>query len=91
MALGPVGEGQAMRGTIAFLIAGFIPIGALAADTCRAQVVATKLNAQEASAFMQNCKVLAKMVCEGRAIDQKVPDQARAAFLKTCLSTEVGK
>lgn len=86
-----LGEGSAMRAAIAFLMTSLMPIGASAADTCRAQVVATKLNAQEARAFMESCKVLAKMVCEGRAIDQKIPEQAKAAFVKTCLASEIGK
>ena len=88
---GPLREGPAMK-VLASLVAGLMPVHALAADTtCRAEVVSTKLSREEVRAFMEDCKALAQMVCEGRAIGQKIPDQAKASFLKTCLAAEMGK
>ena len=76
---------------LAFLVAGVASIGALADDSCRAQAVAGKLRGEEVRAFMDACKSLAEMVCEGRVIEQKVSDDAKASFLKRCTQDEVGR
>ena len=76
---------------LAFLVAGVASIGALANDSCRAQAVASKLRGEDVRAFMDDCKSLAEMVCEGRVIDQKVSNDAKASFLKQCTRDELGR
>jgi hypothetical protein len=41
--------------------------------------------------FMDGCKALAAMVCESRAIDQKIGDDTKASFVKQCVKDQVGR
>jgi hypothetical protein len=70
---------------------GMVITAAAADDTCVAQAVANKLRGDELKSFMANCKALAQMACEGRAIDQKVAEDAKSAFIKQCIKTELGR
>ena len=76
---------------VAVVLVGLGITAAAADDTCGAQAVANKLRGEELKSFMANCKALVQMACEGRAIDQKVPDGAKSAFIKQCIKTEVGR
>ena len=78
-------------GRVVVLIAGLQPICAAADETCQAQVETHKFTAQEARTFMENCKQVAIMVCEGRVVDKKVADDAKDSFLKTCVRDEMGR
>jgi hypothetical protein len=72
----------------------FVVMGGSAAtadDTCRAQASENKLRGEELKSFLQNCKTVVQMVCDGRAIDQKVSDAAKDDFTKQCVKDGVGR
>jgi hypothetical protein len=52
--------------------------------------VANKFRGDEFKSFMVNCKALMEIACEGRAIDQKVSDDAKDSFIKQCIKDAVG-
>jgi hypothetical protein len=54
------------------------------------QAVANKFRGDEFKSFMVNCKALMEIACEGRAIDQKVSDDAKDSFIKQCIKDAVG-
>jgi hypothetical protein len=76
---------------LVFLIVALSPVSALGDDTCRTEVQANTLTAEQARNFMEECKQVAIMVCEGRIIDQKISDDAKDSFLKTCMRNEIGR
>jgi len=81
-----------MKGlALAFVLVGLGITGATADDNCRAQAVANKFRGDEFKSFMANCKALMKIVCQGRAIDQKVSDDGKDSFIKKCVKDAVGR
>jgi hypothetical protein len=68
-----------------------LPRAAAADDSCRAQAVANKFRGDGFKSFMVNCKALAEIACEGRAIDQKVSDHDKDSFVKQCIKDAVGR
>jgi len=73
------------RFAIAIMFLAFLPTGAAAQDSCRAQANANKLKGTDFRTFMANCKVVVQMVCDGRVIDQKIADEAKESFVKHCI------
>jgi len=63
---------------------------ASADESCKDQAVANKFRGDEFKSFMVNCKALMEIACEGRAIDQKVLDDAKDSFIKQCIKDAVG-
>jgi hypothetical protein len=81
-----------MKGlALAFVLVGLGITGATADDNCRAQAVANKFRGDEFKSFMANCKALMEIVCQGRAIDQKVSDDGKDSFIKKCVKDAVGR
>jgi hypothetical protein len=76
---------------LAFVLVGFGITAATAEDSCRAQAAANEFRAEELKSFMANCKALMVIACEGRAIDQKIPDQDKDSFIKQCVKDAVGR
>ena len=76
---------------LAFVLVGFGITAAMAEDSCWAQAAANELRAEELKNFMANCKDLMVIACEGRAIDQKIPDQDKDSFIKQCVKDAVGR
>jgi len=64
---------------------------ARADDTCKGQAAASKLKGEDFRSFMKDCKAVAEMVCNGRAIDQQLADEAKNNFTKKCVRDEIGR
>ena len=60
-------------------------------DTCKAQAAVSKLRGEDFRSFMKDCKAVAEMVCNGRAIDQQLADEAKDSFTKKCVKDEIGR
>jgi hypothetical protein len=76
---------------LAFVLCSLALTAALADESCRAQAVSNKFRGDELKAFMENCKALMELVCEGRAINQKVADGDKDSFIKHCVKDAVGR
>ena len=76
---------------VIFLMIGLWPVAALADDTCQAQAAAHKLTAEQSRTYLEECKQVVIMVCEGRVVDQKIADAAKDSFIKTCIRDEMGR
>ena len=79
------------RFALAIMFLAFLPTGATAQDSCRAQANANKLKGTDFRTFMANCKVVVQMVCDGRVIDQKISDEAKESFVKHCIKDGLGR
>jgi hypothetical protein len=75
---------------VALMFATSAVTAATADESCKDQAVANKFRGDEFKSFMVNCKVLMEIACEGRAIDQKVSDDAKDSFIKQCIKDAVG-
>jgi hypothetical protein len=76
---------------LAFVFVGLGITAATADDSCRAQAVANKFRGDEFKNFMDNCKAVEEIACQGRAIDQKVSEDAKDSFIKQCVKDAVGR
>ena len=81
-----------MRSSAIALISVLLTVTAVRGDdTCKAQAAASKLKGEDFRSFMKDCKAVAEMVCNGRAMDQQLADEAKNNFTKKCVRDEIGR
>jgi hypothetical protein len=83
-------NGESRCDEVAVMFAASAVTAATADESCKDQAVANKFRGDEFKSFMVNCKALMEIACEGRAIDQKVSDDAKDSFIKQCIKDAVG-
>jgi hypothetical protein len=76
---------------VAFIFVGLGLGAAIADESCKAQANDNKFRGSEFKSFMENCETLAEMACNDQAIDKRLSDEDKGAFIKKCVKDAVGK
>ena len=73
------------------LMATALALSAAKADeTCKAEAREHKFTGEQLQTYMANCKIVATMVCDGKAAHEKLSDEERANFNAKCIKEAVG-